>query len=60
MEDRVYRGFVAGVVGGVVSSALSHLSYFLQLTTLRLSDWAAILIFGYVPPFIYVGNIFQI
>lgn len=51
MEDRLYRGFVAGVVGGIVSNTLSYLSYSLGITTLRLSDWAAILIFGHVPPF---------
>lgn len=51
MEDRLYRGFVAGVIGGVVATALSHLSYFGGFATLRLSDWAAILIFAHVPPF---------
>jgi hypothetical protein len=51
MEDRLYRGFMAGVVGGVVGTALSHISYFLGLTTLRLTDWAAILMYAHVPPF---------
>ncbi|HWR44677.1 hypothetical protein [Sporomusa sp.] len=60
MEDRLFRGFVAGVVGGVVSSALSHLSYFLGFTTLRLSDWAAILIFGHVPPFSLEEHMFAV
>jgi hypothetical protein len=60
MEDRLYRGFVAGVVGGVVSNILSHLSYFLGFTTLRLSDWAAILIFGHVPPFSLGEHIFAV
>jgi hypothetical protein len=60
MEDRLYRGFVAGVIGGVVSNILSHLSYFLGFTTLRLSDWAAILIFGHVPPFSLGEQIFAV
>jgi hypothetical protein len=60
MEDRLYRGFVAGVVGGVVSNTLSHLSYFLGFTTLRLSDWAAILIFSHVPPFSLGERIFAV
>lgn len=51
MEDRLYRGFVAGVIGGVVGTAFSHLLYFLGFTTLRLPDWAAILIFAHTPPF---------
>lgn len=60
MEDRLYRGFVAGVVGGIVASMLSHLSYFVEFTTLRLSDWAAILIFGHVPPFSLGENMFAV
>ncbi len=60
MEDRLYRGFVAGIVGGVVSNTLSYLSYFLGITTLRLSDWAAILIFGHVPPFGLGEDIFAV
>jgi hypothetical protein len=60
MEDRLYRGFVAGVIGGVVSTALSHLSYFLGFTTLKLSDWAAILIFAHVPPFSLGEHIFSV
>jgi hypothetical protein len=60
MEDRLYRGFVAGAVGGVVSNILSHLSYFWGFTTLRLSDWAAILIFGHVPPFSLGEHIFAV
>jgi fructose-specific phosphotransferase system IIC component len=59
MEDRLLRGFVAGFVGGVVSSALSHLSYFWGFTTLRLSDWAAILIFAHEPPFSIEEHIFS-
>jgi hypothetical protein len=59
MEDRLYRGFSAGVVGGVVAAALSHLSYFWGFTTLRLSDWAAILIFSHVPPFGLGEHIFS-
>lgn len=60
MEDRLYRGFVAGVVGGVVAIALSHLSYFLGFTTLQLSDWAAILMFSHVPPFSLGEHIFSV
>ena len=60
MEDRLYRGFAAGVVGGVVASVLSHLSYFLGLSSLRSSDWAAILIFAHVPPFSWAEHLFSI
>lgn len=60
MEDRLYRGFMAGFIGGVVATALSHLSYFWGLTTLRLSDWAAILIFTHVPPFSFGEHLFSV
>lgn len=51
MEDRFYRGFVAGAIGGIVSIALSYISYFLGITALRLSDWASILMYAHEPPF---------
>jgi hypothetical protein len=51
MEDRMFRGFVAGLIGGVVSSVLTYLSYFLGFTTLRLPDWASILMYAHTPPF---------
>lgn len=65
MDDRLYRGFVAGTIGGIVSSLLGQLSYILGLTTLRSLDWAALLIFAHTLPyslgeqlfaeFIYIG-----
>ncbi|QJW48495.1 hypothetical protein HA075_24190 [bacterium BFN5] len=60
MEDRFYHGFVAGVIGGIVSIMVSHFSYFLDLTILRLSDWASILMFGHEPPFNLGEQIFSI
>lgn len=60
MEDRLFRGFVAGFIGGVVSNIMSHLSYFWGFTTLRLSDWAALLIFAHVPPFSLGEHIFAV
>lgn len=60
MEDRVFRGFVAGAIGGIVASLLSHLSYYFGFTTLRLADWAAILIFGHIPPFGIGEHLFSV
>jgi hypothetical protein len=60
MEDRLFRGFAAGVVGGVASITLSQLSYFLGFTTLRLSDWAALLIFAHTPPFSLGEQLFSV
>jgi hypothetical protein len=49
MNDRVILGFGVGVVGGVVSSAWSYLSYFFHWTTLRYVDFAAVIIYGNQP-----------
>lgn len=51
MEDRVYRGFVAGVIGGIIATILGHISYILGINTLRGSDWTAILLYAHKPPF---------
>lgn len=60
MEDRLYRGFAAGCLGGIVASAFGHLLYFLGFTTLRIADWAAILIFAHVPPFSLEEHLFAV
>jgi hypothetical protein len=60
MDDRLYCGFIAGIIGGIAASLLSYLSYFFDITTLQLSDWAAILIFGHVPPFSLGEHIFAV
>ncbi|HMM20413.1 MAG TPA: hypothetical protein PKA10_06715 [Selenomonadales bacterium] len=51
MEDRLVRGFVAGVIGGVAANLWSFLAGYLQWTTLRYADWTAIIIFAHRPPF---------
>lgn len=60
MEDRLYRGFVAGTVGGVAGTALSYISYLLGWTTLRLTDWTAILMYAHVPPFSWGETLFAV
>lgn len=51
MEDRLYRGFIAGVIGGAISTPLAHLAYILGISTLRGVDWAGILLYAHEPPF---------
>lgn len=51
MGDRLTLGFIAGVLSGILMNLESHLSYSLQLNTLRYVDWAGITLFGHLPPF---------
>lgn len=51
MEDRLYRGFVAGVIGGFIATPLAHLAYILGYSTLRGVDWTGILLYAHEPPF---------
>jgi len=50
-QDRLTRGFYAGVGAGVLQNIWSFLAFALGLTTLRMADWSAIVIFGKGGPF---------
>jgi len=50
-QDRLTRGFYAGVGAGVLQNIWSFLAFALGLTTLRMADWSAIVIFGKGVPF---------
>lgn len=48
--DRFGRGLVAGVVGGIAMNAWGFISkYVLHFTTLSFTDWAGIMVYGYLP-----------
>ncbi|EEG77327.1 hypothetical protein [Dethiobacter alkaliphilus] len=48
--DRFFRGFTAGIVGGVAMNLWSLIAVFvLNLEILRFVDWASILLFGDLP-----------
>lgn len=47
LNDRVTRGFIAGVAGGAAMSVLNLLSYLLGIAEILYLDWAATLIYGY-------------
>lgn len=51
MEDRFERGFMAGIIGGLVSNGWSMFAGALDMTTVRQADLIALLIYGHVPPF---------
>lgn len=48
--DRYFRGFVSGLIGGVAMNIWSLFSYhILHFSTLRMLDWAGIMIYGHLP-----------
>jgi len=48
--DRFYRGFVAGVVGGLAMNVWSLFSYYiLNFSERRFLDWASMIIYGSLP-----------
>lgn len=49
MKDRFIIGFTAGVIGGISAAIISIPLYILKLITLRLMDFAAILVLGKEP-----------
>jgi hypothetical protein len=57
LQDRFERGFIAGVIGGIIMNIWSFISGYLQFTHLRMVDWAGIMFFGHTPPFTLLENI---
>jgi hypothetical protein len=51
ISDRFTRGWVAGACGGLIGGIISLLPRYLVFNVLGISDWAAILIYGRLPPF---------
>jgi hypothetical protein len=60
IRDRFTRGWVAGTCGGLLGGIFSFLPYYMGISTLRLSDWSAILIFGRVPPFSLTEQVYAL
>lgn len=51
MEDRFTRGFVAGIIGGIVTNAWSIFAGAMGMTTLRTVDLMGLILYAYSPPF---------
>lgn len=49
LKDRLLRGFIAGVAGGIAMNVISLTSYYLGIAELRLLDWSALVIYGMKP-----------
>ena len=60
INDRFTRGWIAGTCGGFLGAIFSLLPYSIGISSLRLSDWSAILIFGRVPPFSILDQIYAL
>jgi len=51
---------VAGAIGGLIGGLFSCLFYYIGITTLRLTDWVAILVYGRIPPFSFFDQIYAL
>jgi hypothetical protein len=60
IKDKFTRGWVSGTLGGFLGGIFSFIPYYMDISTLRLSDWSAILIFGRVPPFSLADQIYAV
>ena len=58
INDKFTRGWIAGALASLLGSIWSFLSYNMGITTLRLSDWSAILIYGRIPPFSLADQVY--
>jgi len=51
MQDKLTRGFFAGILGGLAANIWSLFSGAIGFTKLRFVDWSSIIIFAHTPPF---------
>ncbi len=60
INDRFTHGWVAGTCGGLLGGIFSFLPYSVGISTLRLTDWSAILVFGRTPPFSFFDELYAL
>lgn len=46
LNDRFTKGFLAGLIGGAVTTILGYLFFLIKFGTLRFADFAAIMVYG--------------
>jgi len=51
MADRLTRGFIAGISGGIAANAFNLFLGAAGLSTLRFIDWTGIVMYDHTPPF---------
>ncbi|MFZ5898355.1 MAG: hypothetical protein ACOYU7_04095 [Bacillota bacterium] len=47
IKDRLTRGFIAGLAGGLSINIISFVSYYTNVGELRFLDWAGIMLYGF-------------
>ncbi|VBB08981.1 Hypothetical protein LUCI_4267 [Lucifera butyrica] len=60
MEDRLTKGFTAGIIGGITMNIWAWIASSLNLTTLTMAEWAGIMIYGRTPPFNFGETVFAL
>ncbi|MGI6097972.1 MAG: hypothetical protein ACOYBM_07710 [Dethiobacteria bacterium] len=64
MKDRVKAGFIGGVVAGVAMNIIDWTGFLFGFHQERLLDWAAVVLYGYLPDttaqvvFAQIGQLF--
>ena len=53
MEDRLTRGYIAGLIGGIITNAFSLFAGFMGWTTIRTADLIAVVVYAHTPPFTF-------
>lgn len=49
LNDRLTRGFIAGIAAGIVQDLIDFTAYLLNFVQLRYLDWVSIMVFGVKP-----------
>jgi hypothetical protein len=60
INDKFTRGWVAGACGGLLGGLFGFLPHWAGLSTLSLTDWSAILVFGRIPPFSFADQLYAL
>lgn len=48
--DRFFRGFIAGIIGGIFMNIWSVLAYYvIKISEIRFLDWASVFLYGHMP-----------
>jgi hypothetical protein len=60
ISDRFTRGWASGHVWRFIRGLFGFLPYCIGISTLRLTDWSAILVFGCTPPFSFFDELYAL